>query len=259
MRDIEKRLQHKRDLLSYTLKYVKPHRIAELGCGSGFVLGFLADRFPQCMIVGTDNRFDRLEQVATTKRPNVLTVMSDVTERSFPEETFHTVLLIAALHEVFSYRGEKAMLDTIANGRDMLAEEGVMIIQDFIRPAQQPVEISFKNRQTEARFRRFVDEFRPRRIRFGESKGGVTVDMADAIEFMGRYRCPSEQEWCEGMAETHFFYTADQYRRAALRIGLDAKDLRVLQTSGSIPHGVEEDMAFDFEIPRLWMQLVLVR
>lgn len=95
-------VEEKKTWLKCLSKYVKPGKIVEFGCGSGFVLEVLSMDFADSIIVGVDKSMERLEKVVEKGLKNVILVKADITQNIFPDGTFDTALFVGSLHEVFS-------------------------------------------------------------------------------------------------------------------------------------------------------------
>jgi SAM-dependent methyltransferase len=246
--------------LKHLSEYIKSGKIAEFGCGSGFVLEVLSVDFADSIIVGVDAAMGELEKIVEKRLKNVIPVKADITQNIFPDRTFDTALFVATLHEVFSDLGREKVQDTFRVAHDVLKDNGVLIIQDFLKPSSRLVEITFKNKETRRRFLRFADEFRPREVKFEETRDGVKLDIADATEFISKYHySPNEEEWKEEMSETHFFFTEEEYKEIAQRIGFTIKDSMKLPTSENLWVETREDIEFGFETEYGWVQLVLIK
>ena len=239
--------------------HVKPGRIVEFGFGSGLVLEFLSARYPESLVVGLDRSSERLSQVVAKGLRNVIPIRCDITLGVLADKTFDTALLVGVLHEVFSNSGGARVVDALSFAHRGLDDKGVAIIQDFLKPTGRPVELAFKGKEAHRRFLRFAAEFRPRRIRFEEAQGRVRVDIADGVEFISKYRSPSEEDWEEEMGETHFFYTMEDYRKAASQAGFSVKSIEKLETSPNRLSTFKEDIKFDFEPDYSWVQVVLTK
>lgn len=253
------RLQDRTRWLERMVGHVKPDRLVEMGCGGGFVLSFLADRFPDCLIVGVDRSPERLEDVTASKRVNVIAVQADITRRIFSAGTFNTAVFSGVLHEVCSDYGETKVTDTLTAVREILDDDGVVIIQDFLKPSPRMVEITFKDKKTHARFLRFTKEFRPRKIDFHETGWTVRLDVADAAEFLSKYKSPDEEDWEHEMRETHFCFTCDDQAALAQRAGFRVTNTERLPAAPHKLDSFREDMEFDFESDYAWLQVVLAR
>ena len=92
--------------------------------------------------------------------------------------------------------GREKVEDAFRVAHDVLKNNGVLIIQDFLKPSPKSVELTFKNEETRRRFLRFAGEFRPRKVKFEETRDGVKLDITDANEFISKYYFGySEERW----------------------------------------------------------------
>jgi ubiquinone/menaquinone biosynthesis C-methylase UbiE len=126
-------------------KFVRPGRIVELGCGSGFVLEELVEDFAESIIIGVDINRKELEAVTERKFANVIPVLADMTKETFADNTFDTVIIVGCLHEVYSESGKGEVAETFRLAGRALKDKGVMIVQDFLKPSSRPVEIRLKD------------------------------------------------------------------------------------------------------------------
>jgi len=252
-------LEERRKWLDYMLGYVKPYNIVEFGCGSGFALEVLSGHFPNSTIIGVDRSIERLDMVYERKLKNVVPMKADFTQKLFPDKTFDTAIFVGSLHEVFSAVGREKLRDTLAVAGDELKDNGVVIIQDFLKPNKKPVTLYFHNEQTRKIFSRFVREFTQRKVVFEEIKGGVKLDVADAVEFISKYRSPTEEDWREEMAETHFFFSEQEYKETAEKAGFAVKHVAELSKSKAFWSEIKEDIDFNYPNDYLWIQLVLTK
>jgi SAM-dependent methyltransferase len=245
--------------LERLVPHVRPGRIVEFGCGSGFVLEFLSQRFSDSVIVGVDRDLERLESVLQRRLPNVAPVRAAIARCAFRDAEFDTVLFVGSLHEVFSVAGADGVKRALIMARDVLKADGALLVQDFLRPSPRPVELAFRSEGTRERFFRFAREFRPRRIQYRAAEGGVRLDITDAVEFISKYRSPTEEDWQEEMGETHFALTEEDFTRIAESAGFR------LQESVFLPRGFEwlsevsEDLDLGFHADYGWIQLAFGR
>lgn len=252
-------MQKRTERVTSLIERVNPGKIIELGCGSGLVLEALSEDFPDSIILGLDNDAAQLEKVVAKGLPNVVPVSADITEKIFPDGTFDTVLFVASLHEVYSYRGKRKVKAAFQMARDIMMPSGVLIIQDFLKPPARPVEMNFHGEEIYERFLRFAREFRPRKVKFEETEQGVKLDIADAVEFVSKYRSPDEQDWKKEMDETHFFFTQEEYHKLAQKTGFATMDVKMLPTDETWWAEIREDLELTLEPSCLWVQLVLTK
>lgn len=256
---MNKRQEEKKARLRGLVKHVEPGKIVEFGCGSGFVLEVLSNQFRDSIIVGIDKSIERLKEVISKNLENVIPIQADITENILTNATFDTALFVGSLHEVFSYLGKEKVRDAFRIAHGVLKDNGVLIVQDFLKPTTRWVAMAFKNEETHKRFLRFADEFRPRKVRFEETGKGVKLNIADAVEFISKYHCTDEEDWKEEMNETHFFFTEEDYQQLADQMGFVVKDSMELPKDQYFRDEIGKDIKFTFESEYKWIQLVLVK
>ena len=258
---IEELLKEKKEQLTWLKSYAKGGKIVEFGCGSGFVIDILSDTFVNSIIVGVDRSMNNLKKVIEKDHKNVIPVQGDITHTLFHRSTIDTALFVDCLHVVSSYQGKEKVHDAIRMAHNVLKVHGVLLIHDFLRPPPRLVDIRFKNEQSRNTFLRFAKEFRPRRIAFEETTKGVRLEIADATDFIRKYRSPTES-WKEEMEETHFFFTEKEYQETIQQRGFVIENSRTLPSYQkrwyeSTKGEIVKDIEFTFDIECNLMQLVL--
>lgn len=239
------------------MQYVRPGLICEMGCGSGFVLEFLSEQLPGSTVIGVDRSLERLEAAASRAIPGAHQVASEISERVFAEESLDSVIFVWSMHEVYSRNGDQGVLETLKTVREILKDDGVLVLQDFLRPVARQVTLGFKEDHTRDKFRRFAREFHHRKVEYADIGAAVRLDLGDAVEFISKYRIEDEEEWRHEMAEIHFFYTLAQHAMKAREAGF------AVEYAGGFPlrwesiDAAEHDMEFDFAEDYPWVQLVL--
>ncbi|MEO0127270.1 MAG: methyltransferase domain-containing protein [candidate division WOR-3 bacterium] len=256
---LAKALKEKEGWPRNLFKYVKPGKIVEFGCGSGFVLKLLSENFPDSMIIGVDKNAQRLEEVVQKNLKNVIPVIGDITQKIFPDSTFDTALFIGVLHEIFSYSGREKLRNTLRIAYDVLKEKGILIIQDFLKPAPKLVAIKFKNKKTTEKFLRFAYDFKPRKVRFEKINRKIKIDIADALEFISKYKIEDERRWKEEMNETHFFFTEKEYFEILKKTGFKITNYLHLHKRKDWCKDAKKDIEFNFEKEYKEIQLVARR
>ncbi len=243
----------KKRWLAKMVEYIQPGKMVEFGCGSGFVLQMLTDSFPQSIIVGLDLARERLAKVNQRGLKNVITVCGDATKSIFPDESFDTALFVASLHEIYSYMGKRRVNIALRVAFRILKRGGMLVIEDFLKPVRREVELLLRNRKSRKRFLQFAEQFQPRTVRFKETPGGVELDIADAVEFISKYRSPNWRDWREEMRETHFFFTLKDYREALLQAGFRIEVVKELPRSPRRWAETKEDVGFNYEPEYKWV------
>ena len=253
----EERLRKKRQRLGRMMTYLRQGLVCEMGCGSGFVLEFLSANLAGSVLIGVDRSPERLGTVASKGLRGVLGVAADITVRVMDTNRFDSVVFIWSLHEVYSQSGDTGVTSALKTAAELLKSDGVIVIQDFLRPEPGQAAVGFKNAGTFARFKRFAEEFEQRRVTYDVAGQTVRLDIADAVEFVSKSDITDEDEWRDEMAETHFFYTLGDHKLRAAEAGLRVASGERFPLEWTAVDAARLDMDFDFSPHFCWTQLVL--
>ncbi len=237
------------------LTYLRPGKIVEFGCGSGFVLQILAEKLPRGFVVGLDRNRQRLAKASERQLENVVLVYGDATESVFPIGSFDTALFVGCLHEIYSEMGRSKVNRALGTASQVLKGGGVLAIQDFLKPNRRKIELSFKNEKTKRRFFKFAREFQGRKIRFTSTASGVRLDIADAVEFISKYRSRDWRDWQHEMRETHFFFTLKDYKESLGRVGFSIEVVKRLPRARTRWKETREDIGFAHESEYGWVMI----
>jgi SAM-dependent methyltransferase len=186
---MEKSIPEKEKLMPY----VKEGSILEIGCGAGAVLELLSKNFPKSAITGIDNSEQMLSAATGRKysNSNVSIIQGDALNRQFENGSIDTIILSSVLHEIYSYNNYQidALEKALSNACEMLAPGGRIIIRDGIMPAPQTFYLKFGNDETKASFKKFAEDFIPRKISYSPASdsGFPELSSADAYEFLSKY------------------------------------------------------------------------
>lgn len=259
LNDTQKRKRKKKKQSIYDLtKFINPGTILECGCGSGFVLEILSHHFKDSTLLGIDKSFERLVMLKHKHLCNVFPVQADITHIPCRRRSCTTVLFISSLHEVFSKVGDEGVYRVLNHVHSLLEEEGTLIIQDFLRPPYQKVEVGFKREGARKRFIRFATEYRVRPIPYEETHFGVKLDIGDAMEFFSKYRSISQNDWEEEMDESHYYYTRDEFKKMADDCSFSIIHTSLLLGSEEFIDPLSMEMWWKFSLPHRYIQLVLI-
>jgi SAM-dependent methyltransferase len=251
------RLREKRERLALMVKYLRGGLVCEMGSGSGFVLEFLSESLPGSTLIGLDRSIKSLDALRAKQNPDMLAVAADLRLRVLDGGRCDSVIFVWSMHEVFSRYGDTGVSLALKTAADLIKADGVIVIQDFLKPEPKQAVLGFRNADTGSKFERFARDFQQRKVHFHALDGAVRLDVADAVEFLSKYRIVDEEEWAEETAEAHFFYTFEDHMLRVDEAGLD------LVTSERLPLGVQAmeaartDMDFDFRPYSAWIQLIL--
>lgn len=225
-------------------------RLLELGCGEGQVIGALLDaHFQECILqtsVGVDNN---AQSLARCRRdyPGLVCVKGDFTDVDLLAGLgkFDVVLLVNALHEVFSdcFSHELGEIDVpfakqrveqaFAAAVGCLEPGGWLILFDGLEPSgdpQQILHIRLRDQQMRQEFQTFVEQYYPFPITYREVESPLCVELSQHA--FTRYLTKSiflgkglwESEWLQ----SYQYFTEEEFRAAFSRQGLEIIELKTL-------------------------------
>jgi SAM-dependent methyltransferase len=227
-----------------------PLRLLELGCGEGQVIGALLDAHAQvCAIpgsVGVDYNPKSLAR-CQADYPGLRGVAGDFTD---PEllaglGQFEIVLLVNALHEVFSatFSEELGEIDVplakqrveqaLAMAAGCLAPGGWLVIFDGLEPAGDPrqaLRIRFRDYPARENFDTFARQYHPFRITFREVGGPLWIELArrDFTRYITKSIFLGKKLWQSERFESYQYFSLEEFRAAFARRGLEIVELRTL-------------------------------
>ena len=226
-----------------------PVRLLELGCGDAQIIGALVEAHAQTAGVSQSVGVDYVPaQVERARRlyPGMRFVEGDFTDPALlePLGQFEIVLLVNALHEVFSagYTEELGEVDTpaakqraeeaLASAIERVRPGGYLVLFDGLEPDVKPgenIRIHFVDRQAREHFETFAREYRPFRITFTPlSGGGVELSWRDFTRYITKSIFLGKPKWTTERFESYQYFTEREFRAAFSRLGLPIRELRTL-------------------------------
>jgi len=227
-----------------------PLRLLELGCGEGQVIGTLLDaHFQLCAIhssVGVDYNAQSLAR-CQHDYPGLGCVEGDFTDPDLLAclGKFELVLLVNALHEVFSesFSLELGEIDisaakerveqALADAASCLEPGGWLVLFDGLEPPGDPhqiLRIRFRDYQMRQEFEHFAEQYYPFRIAYREVEDPLCVELSQRA--FTRYITKSiffgKQLWETERLQSYQYFTEEEYRAAFARHGLQISELRTL-------------------------------
>jgi len=201
---------HRNQRLSAVLAHVIPDvsAILDLGCGIGALTERLAERFPSTLVVGFDRSKYLLSKLKRKK--NVARILGEIPTLPFRNQSFDLVVAVQVLHEIFHFKGTKALNRTLQSIFHLLRKDSELIILDHFNPGDAP--ISFKlPEKTRDRLLEFQSKFSPRKITYHESsEGWHTTSMRDFCDFVTKIWALDSELEEEEMSETHTPFTPQE-------------------------------------------------
>ncbi len=237
--------------------FIKPGKIIELGCGSGFVLQELAKKFKNSLIVGVDKDNKRLLEAAKLGLRNVLLINSDILKLNLLENQFDTALLIRVLHEIYSFNKMKGIKNLFLLVEKILKENGIFIIEDYVVPKEKIVEIELKNANAYNKFSLFIDEYEMRKIKYQKVNDLIKLKLKDALEFLTKYFSIGNTHWEFEKKETHYFFNFNEYQALVNKFGFKIKYYKIWQHDFRDIKEIKRDIRPNFDLKEYFIQLIL--
>ena len=232
------------------LAYVRPPKVIEYGCGKGATLSLLSENFRESSIVGLDTSITDLRTANDAKLEDLVFVKADAMHQVFSPETFNTAIFKFSLHEIFSRCGNTGINRAIRNAYDALVSHGVLIIYDHVRMRPQKVRMRIKNDVFKARFKRFSEEFEPRKISFRVRGRWIELDKTDCLEFLTK---GNFHDWDAEKKEAHFYYTQWQFRKCLEELGFSIRAVRKYRLEEEIWKDKLKIANVDFDDPECFV------
>jgi len=227
-----------------------PVALLELGCGEAQVLGALADAHGGIngmrASVGVDYNPRSLAR-ARLDYPGLRFIEGDFTDPALLNGLgkFQVVLLVNALHEVFSatFSEDKGEVDVplarqrveqaLALASGCLSPGGWLVLFDGLEPPGdlcEPVRIRFLDAQARASFTRFAREYRPFRITYRELSEPLCIELPhrDFTRYIDKSIFLEKNLWETERLESYQYFTEDDFRAAFACQGLNISELRTL-------------------------------
>lgn len=225
-------------------------RLLELGCGEGQVIGALLDAHSQeCNLqtsVGVDNNAQSLAR-CRHDYPGLGCVEGDFTDADLLAGLgkFDVVLLVNALHEVFSdcYSPELDEIDVptakqrveqaLAAAVGCLEPGGWLILFDGLEPPGDPrqmVRIRLRDHSIWQEFQTFVEQYHPFRITWHEVENPLCIELSqhDFTRYLTKSIFLGKGLWESERLQSYQYFTEEAFRAAFICQGLEIIELQTL-------------------------------
>ena len=227
-----------------------PLRLLELGCGEGQMIGTLLDAHAQVCAsqasVGVDYNARSLA-VCRRDYPSLHCVEGDFTNAEVLASLgkFELVLLVNALHEVFSASfspergevdiavGKQRVEQALAGAASCLAADGWLILFDGLEPPEDPLErvhIRFRDEQSYRKFQAFTHGYHPFRIEYHQLEDPLSIELSrrSFTRYITKSIFLGKKLWETERLESYQYFTEEEYRSAFARQGLKIHQLRTM-------------------------------
>ena len=218
--------------------FIKEGKIVDAGCGTGTLLFYLSQNFPESDIIGIDLSREFLRYCEGQYYPNhnVYVYRKNIIMQNFRSETISTKIFSSILHEVYSYNRYKKQViaRTLKNTYKELVKKGRVIIRDGVKPENKAVYLWLDNKDgvlkskninrlsTEGRFLKFSRDFKKGKginynIRKIDGKKYYKLYLQDTYEFLNKKDYPDN--WGVEVDEEYGVMTFKQYCKLLNEIG----------------------------------------
>lgn len=227
----------------------KAVRLLELGCGEGQIIGVLVEAHADVrgirQSVGVDYSHESIEKCRRAF-PSMRFIEDDFSDPALLKNLgqFEMVLLVNALHEVFSaaYRedlgevdsaaGKQAVVDTLAQATDRLSPGGYLLLFDGLEPPGDPlqrVEIRFRSPRAQQLFYLFAAEYHSFKITFKLTRpDSVTLSLRDFVRYITKMIFLGKPRWELERFESYQYFSQAEFLAAFAGLNLPVKEMRTL-------------------------------
>jgi SAM-dependent methyltransferase len=227
-----------------------PVRLLELGCGEGAIIGTLLDAHHQVCSsqasLGVDYDPRSLAHCQGSY-PNLRCVEGDFTDPDLLAGlgTFDLVLLVNALHEVYSdaFSPELGEIDipvakqrveaALAGAAGCLEPGGWLVLFDGLEPPGDPqttLRIRFRDPQARQEFGTFTGQYHPFRIAYRQLEDPLCIELTqrDFTRYITKSIFLGKGLWESECTQSYQYFTEAEFRAAFARQGLEISGLRTL-------------------------------
>lgn len=225
-------------------------RLLEPGCGEGQIIGSLMTAHEDARGIRDSVGIDYVSAaIARCRRdyPRGRFIEGDFTDPALLESLgkFDLVLLVNALHEVFSftYSEELGEVDVpeakarvsraLAASVDALAPGGLLVLFDGLEPPGDPQDrltIRFLHPQAAELFEQFAGEYVPFHVQYRKINGYNRVELSrrDFTRYIDKSIFLGKRLWETERLESYQYFTEAEFRAAFEGLGLEITELRIL-------------------------------
>ena len=213
---------------SKLLDFIVGDNVLDVGPGGGALMDLILDTYKDKNVFGIDissNVIEELNKKKINENRNYNLVKGNALnlEDYFKKGSLDTIIYSSIIHEIFSYNeyeGKKfnhnVIKKALISAYNILSNHGRIIIRDGIMSESVPRIIEFKNKDDMNIFKRYVHEFKGRKINYELlSDNRIKLDINDAMEFLYTYTWGEEAFELE-VQEQFGYYTPLEYEKMVL-------------------------------------------
>jgi hypothetical protein len=235
-------------------------RLLELGCGEAQIIGALVEAHSQVPGINASVGVDYIHSAILTCRaryPMMKFVEGDFTHPELLQGlgTFEVVLMVNALHEVFTsgfssklgeidvpeakHRVEKAFAGAV----DCLVPGGWVVLFDGLETTgdlSEIIRLRFRSGQARSHFKTFAREYHPFKISYHEADDPFCVELSrrDFTRYITKSIFLGKALWQTERLESYQYFNEAEFRTEVARAGLVIRELRTLSVDEEKWHNV---------------------
>lgn len=228
----------------------QPVRLLELGCGEGQIIGALVDGHTQVHSINASLGIDyRAQSLDTCRRdyPHIQFMEGDFTVPDVLASVgqFEIVLLVNALHEVFSAQysqelgeidvqaGKERVARALAGAAGCLAPGGYLVLFDGLETSgdlQEKLRVRFLHQDARQNFLTFARQYHPFEISFQQVGDPFLVELSqrDFTRYITKSIFLGKPLWQSERLESYQYYNEAEFRAVLASQGLQVRELRIL-------------------------------
>jgi SAM-dependent methyltransferase len=228
----------------------QPVRLLELGCGEGQIIGALVEAHAQVNSINASCGVDysaRAIEKCRRAYPGLSFIEGDFTDHALMASLgqFEIVLLVNALHEVFSatYSPELGQVDVpaaklrvrqaLAIAIEHLTPGGFLALFDGLETPgdiQELVRIRFRDIAARRRFETFAREYQPFKISYRTVNDPACIELSqrDFTRYIDKSIFLEKRLWQTERLESYQYFNQAEFQNALANLGLTILELRTL-------------------------------
>ena len=228
----------------------QPLRLLELGCGEAQIIGALVEGHAQVCSSSKSVGVDYLHtSIETCRRdyPALTFIEGDFTDPALLETLGHfdIVMLVNALHEVFSTTYSEALGEVDVTAARLRVEQafarivervapgGFLVLFDGLEPPGdrgQKVRLRFRHAQAREHFETFAREYRPFHIAYRNLGGPFRVELSrrDFTRYITKSIFLGKRLWQTERLESYQYFNETEFRALFAAHRLAIRELRTL-------------------------------
>lgn len=228
----------------------QPVRLLELGCGEGQIIGTLVQAHAQVNSINASCGIDYSPRAIEKCRhtfPGIAFIEGDFTDSALMANLgqFEIVLLVNALHEVFSstVSPEIGQVDVPAaklrvrqaldTAVEHLAPGGYLALFDGLETSgdiEAVVRIRFRDIWARRRFETFAREYQPFKISYRETNDSICIELSqrDFTRYIDKSIFLEKRLWQTERLESYQYFNRAEFQDALAHLGLKILELRTL-------------------------------